>query len=65
MVFLAQVVAAAGWGAYFPWSVPALYSGIAGRDLQQLGTTSYMLVAAAGLAGVLSTFAWWRLADQT
>jgi ABC-2 type transport system permease protein len=65
MVFLAQVVAAAGWGAYFPWSVPALYSGIAGRDLQQLGTISYLLVATAGLAGVLGTFAWWRLADQT
>lgn len=64
MVFLAQVVAAAGWGAYFPWSVPALYSGIAGRDLQRLGTISYLLVASAGLAGVVGTLAWWRLADQ-
>src|SRR5205823_6293783 len=25
-MFLAQIVAAIGWGAYFPWSVPALYS---------------------------------------
>jgi ABC-2 type transport system permease protein len=65
LVFLAQVVAAAGWGAYFPWSVPALYSGIAGRDLQRLGTISYLLVATAGLAGLLGTLAWWRLADQT
>lgn len=65
MVFLAQVVAAAGWGAYFPWSVPALYSGIAGRDVQDLGSVSYVLVAMAGLVGVLGTFAWWRLADQT
>ena len=64
MVSLAQVLAAAGWGAYFPWSVPALYSGIAGRDLQRLGIISYLLVASAGLAGVVGTLAWWRLADQ-
>ncbi|HZD00931.1 MAG TPA: ABC transporter permease [Actinomycetes bacterium] len=65
VVFLAQVLAAAGWGPYFPWSVPALYSGIAGRGGQQLGGVSYALVALAGVAGVLGTFAWWRLADQT
>lgn len=65
MVFLAQVVAAAGWGAYFPWSVPALYSGIAGRQAQQLGSVSFVLVAIAGLAGLAGTFAWWQAADQT
>lgn len=65
MVFLAQVLAAAGWGPYFPWSVPALYSGIAGQSAQHLGGVSYVLVGLAGVAGVLGTFAWWRLADQT
>jgi ABC-2 type transport system permease protein len=64
MVFLAQVVAAAGWGAYFPWSVPALYSGIAGRDVQDLSSISYVLVGLAGVAGVLGTFVWWRVADH-
>jgi ABC-2 type transport system permease protein len=64
MVFLAQVVAAAGWGAYFPWSVPALYSGIAGRDFQDLSIISYVLVGLAGVAGVLGTFVWWRVADH-
>lgn len=65
MVFLAQVVAAAGWGPYFPWSVPALYSGIAGRHAQQLGSPSYLLVVIAGLAGLAGTFTWWQTADQT
>jgi ABC-2 type transport system permease protein len=65
VVFLAQVLAAAGWGSYFPWSVAALYSGVAGQGSQQLGIVSYVLVSLAGLAGVLATLAWWRWADQT
>ena len=65
VLFLAQVVAAAGFGGYFPWSVPALFSGSAGREAQeQLTSISYVLVAAAAVAGALSTFAWWHLADQ-
>ena len=32
-VFLAQIIAALGYGQYFPWSVPALFSGIAGPEL--------------------------------
>jgi ABC-2 type transport system permease protein len=65
MVFLAQVIAAAGWGPYFPWSIPALYSGIAGSEAQDLGGVSYLLVAIASLAGLAGTFAWWQVADHT
>jgi ABC-2 type transport system permease protein len=31
-VFAAEVIAAIGYGAWFPWSVPALLSGAAGAD---------------------------------
>ncbi|NUT48863.1 MAG: ABC transporter permease subunit, partial [Saccharothrix sp.] len=31
-VFLAQIVAALGHGHLFPWSVPTLFSGVAGTD---------------------------------
>jgi len=64
-VILAQVVAATGWGAYFPWSVPALYAGVAGSEQAQLGPVSFALVLLTGLTGIIGTFLWWDWADQT
>lgn len=64
-IFLSQVIAATGWGDWFPWSVPALYSGVVGPRAEQLGTHSYVLVILAGAAGLALTFWWWRSADQT
>jgi ABC-2 type transport system permease protein len=64
-VFLAQILAAIGWGAWFPWSVPALFSGLAGPRADQIGPQSYVLVALVLMAGLAATFAWWRSADQT
>ncbi len=64
-VFAAQVVALLGYGAYFPWSVPALYSGVAGADQPPLGPLSYTLVVLVGVVSVAGTVAWWRNADQT
>ena len=64
-VILAQVIAAAGWGEYFPWSIPALYAGMAGPEYAAIGWTSYAIVALTSLAGLVGTFAWWELADQT
>lgn len=61
---LAQVLAATGWGVYFPWSVPALGSGIAGADTPELGSLSYLMVALVGGAGVAGTLAWWEWADH-
>lgn len=59
-IFLAQIVAVAGWGEYFPWSIPALYS-----QGEALGMVSYAIVFLTGLAGIAATFIWWELADQT
>ena len=63
-VIFAQVIAAAGWGEYFPWSVPALYAGMAGPEYAQLGTISYGIVILTSLLGMIATFIWWELADQ-
>jgi ABC-2 type transport system permease protein len=64
-VVLAQIAAVLGWGDWFPWSVPALLSGMAGSRDAALGAHSYVLVALACLAGLAATFAWWQRADQT
>ena len=64
-IFFSQIIAATGWGDWFPWSVPALYSGVVGPRVEQLGIHSYVLVILAGLAGLTATFWWWRNADQT
>jgi ABC-2 type transport system permease protein len=64
-VIFAQIVAATGWGEFFPWSIPALYSGVAGAAYAELGFVSFMLVILTSVIGVLATFIWWDVADQT
>jgi ABC-2 type transport system permease protein len=63
-LILAQIVAAAGWGEYFPWAVPALLAGMSGVPTTELGAISYGIVLLTSLAGMIATFAWWELADQ-
>ena len=62
-VVLAQVIAVLGWGEYFPWSIPALYSGMVPGVT--LPGSSYWIVALTGLLGVLVTLRWWYRADQS
>ena len=64
-IFFSQIVAAMGWGDWFPWSVPALYSSVVGPRAEQLGVHSYVLVILASFIGLAATFWWWRSADQT
>ena len=64
-VVLAQVAAITGWGDWFPWSVPALFSGAAGARADLMGTHSVLIVILASVIGLAATFYWWRHADQT
>jgi ABC-2 type transport system permease protein len=64
-MFLAQIVAAIGWGAWFPWSVPALFSELAGPRATQIGVQSYVVVVLTLAVSLAGTFAWWQHADQT
>ncbi|MGI5499307.1 ABC transporter permease [Lentzea sp. CA-135723] len=63
-VFCAQIVAALGYGEFFPWSVPAVLSGLAGPDQPAPGLVGNGLVLLVGTAGVVATAMWWRQADH-
>jgi ABC-2 type transport system permease protein len=65
LLIAAQIVVAAGWGEYFPWSIPALHAGMAGPQAGQMGAISYALVLATSLLGIAATLLWWEWADQT
>jgi ABC-2 type transport system permease protein len=65
LVFLAQVLSVLGLGPWFPWAAPALLSGAAGPEAQNLGVGTYLLVTMTVLAGVAGVITWWRIADQT
>jgi ABC-2 type transport system permease protein len=56
----ANVLAALGWGAYFPWGVPGLFAQAKG-DLVPL---SYPIAILTGIAGALGAYLWWKYADQ-
>ncbi len=64
-VVMSQIAAITGWGDWFPWSVPALFSGAAGPRADLLGWYSYIIVILTSLIGLAATFHWWRTADQT
>jgi ABC-2 type transport system permease protein len=54
----AQVAAALGWGAVFPWSIPAVAAGLAPGT--QLGPSGLVVAVVTGAVGVLGTITWWR-----
>jgi len=59
IALLTQVLAAAGWGEFFPWAIPGLYSQGA-----ELGVVSYVIVILTSIAGAVGTLLWWEWADQ-
>jgi len=62
---MANLVAVLGWGDWFPWAIPGLFSGAGGPRAEVLGTHSYVIVILASLIGFAVTYYWWRNADQT
>jgi ABC-2 type transport system permease protein len=60
-VVLANFVAVAGWGDYFPWAVPGVFV----QEQSTLAPVSYWIVIFTCLAGILATHLWWKYADQS
>ena len=61
----AQIVAATGYGYYFPWSIPGLYSGTGGEYKKLPGIYSYAIIVLTCIAGYFATIIYWKTADQT
>jgi ABC-2 type transport system permease protein len=64
-MFTAQIVAALGYGAWYPYSVPPLYAGIAGPGQGPPGLFGYATVAGVAVVSVAATAYWWRHTDHT
>jgi ABC-2 type transport system permease protein len=58
---MANLVVVAGWGEFFPWAIPMLFA----QGKSYTGPISFWIVCLTGLAGMLGTYAWWMLADQS
>ena len=63
-IVLAQIIGALGFGIYFPWAVPAIYSNMIGAQ-SILTLTSYLVLVMTSMAGLAGTFYWWSFADHT
>ncbi|MBN1888528.1 MAG: ABC transporter permease [Thermoflexales bacterium] len=65
---LAQIAGLLGWGSWFPWAVPGLFSMmfsvVYGSRAEPVGMHSFMMVGLVFIAGLAATYAWWRSADQ-
>lgn len=64
-IVASQILAVLGWGAWFPWSVPALLAGAGGSAVEPVTLGGVALVALAVIAGMAATIVWWDRADQT
>ncbi|MBE3037862.1 MAG: ABC transporter permease [Chloroflexi bacterium] len=60
-LMMTNVVAIAGWGENFPWAVPGLYA----QGKSYLIPISYWIVLLTGQAGMIGTYLWWMVADQS
>ncbi len=62
---LANIAAIMGWGDWFPWAIPGIFSGAAGPRAEFLGMHSYVILVLTSAIGLAATYWWWRNADQT
>lgn len=58
LLAVAQIAAVLGWGAYLPWSIPAVAAGLAPQ--QHLQVASFAATLGVGAIGTAATLHWWR-----
>lgn len=63
-LIVAQIIAATGYGEFFPWAIPAVISiGIEDGSMA-IGRLSIIIVVITSGLGLVGTMAWWNYADQ-
>ncbi len=65
MIVVSQILTVLGWGAWFPWSVPALIAGAGGTAVEPVTPGGVLVVLVVTTVGLVATVAWWDRADQT
>jgi ABC-2 type transport system permease protein len=60
-LMVTNLLAVVGLGDYFPWAVAGLYAQGKGT----LPAISYWIVLVTALVGIVATYVWWKIADQT
>ncbi len=64
-LIFSQIIATVGYGSYFPWSVPGLFSGAGGEYKVLLNNYSYGILLLTCITGYLATIMYWNNTDQT
>ncbi len=65
ILVFSQIIAAVGYGTYFPWSVPGLFSGVGGEYKMLLNNYSYGILLLTCILGYLVNIVYWNKIDQT
>lgn len=60
---LSQIIAAVGYGEYFPWAIPALYSGLSGEE-GVIHWSGLFMIIGTSIVGFISTLFWWLFAEH-
>jgi len=60
-LMMANLAMIAGWGEYYPWAIPGIYA----QGKSALAPVSFGLVMITSLAGMTTTYYWWKFADQS
>lgn len=65
VLMLANFMPYLGSAHYFPWSIPAIFSGMAGEELRkELNVVGYICLVVTSLVGYVLTIRWWKYGDQ-
>lgn len=63
-LILAQFIGLVGFGPYFPWAIPGIFTVPAGTEGMELVLSSFVILSLTSIIGFFATVGWWRYADH-